>query len=178
MPVHRYETATAPAIVAAIESVPLGLSEYTFIDLGCGKGKPLLIAAGYPFRRVIGVDVSESCLAITQRNIDRCGLTQRVELVVADATEYEFPDGPLLIYLYNPFPSPVVEAVIAKLVKRLQTVPQRMAIVYMHPRFVDVIERTGAFERVAQLPGREFSHERADIFLSRLNQYENNHKNT
>ncbi len=166
IPVHRYETASASAILAALDSVPLDLTGFTFIDLGCGKGKPLLIAAGYPFRRVIGVDISEPCLTITRQNLAKSGRDHRVELVVADVLEYELPAGPLLIYLFNPFPAPVVEHVVSRLVKRLQESSEQMVIVYMYPKFADVIERTGAFERVAQIPGREAPHERADIFLS------------
>jgi SAM-dependent methyltransferase len=34
----------------------------TFIDLGCGKGRALLIAARLPYRRVIGVEIDEDWL--------------------------------------------------------------------------------------------------------------------
>jgi tRNA G46 methylase TrmB len=31
-------------------------SQYTFIDVGSGKGRVLFVAAEYPFRKVIGVE--------------------------------------------------------------------------------------------------------------------------
>ena len=29
-----------------------------FVDFGCGKGRALLVAAGFPFRRVVGIEFS------------------------------------------------------------------------------------------------------------------------
>src|SRR5947208_15284999 len=34
-----------------------GLSDFTFIDLGSGKGRTLLMASDYPFRRILGVEL-------------------------------------------------------------------------------------------------------------------------
>ena len=169
-PVHRYETASESAILSTLNSLPMELSDYTFIDLGCGKGKPLLIAAGYPFRRVIGVDISARCLAIARKNVSRCNLDNRITLIVGDATEYVFPDGPLLVYLFNPFPGPIIEKVIGRLVQRLDETPDPITIVYMHPVNVDLIEKTSQFEKVIELPGKEVNHERAILFRSRPRQ--------
>lgn len=166
--VYRYETAGIGAIHAALRSVPGDLSECAFVDLGCGLGRPLIIAAGYPFRRVIGVDISSACIAIATRNMAAAGVADRVELCVADAAGYELPRGPLVVYLFNPFPAPIMARVVAGLEERLRDSTQRVAVVYMHPVHADLFERSGLFEKVAHVPGTGAPHEAAVVFVSRL----------
>jgi len=164
--VHWYETASASAISAAIEKLGIDPEIFTFIDLGCGKGKPLLIAAGFPFRRIIGVDVDASCLAIARKNVGICEQSARIELVVADATRYAFPPGPLLVYLYNPFPGHVLRVVLQRLACRLDETADPIAVIYMHPRCAELIEDTGLFRTVYDLPGIVSPYERALGFVS------------
>lgn len=164
--VHWYETTSATAIAAAIDAIGIDASTATFIDLGCGKGKPLLIAAKKPFRRIIGVDVDPSCLAIAKRNLEICGLSARVELVAADATQFELPPGPLLIYLYNPFPGHVLRIVLQRLATRLATTSDPIALIYIHPRCIELVEGSGLFRKVFDLPGVVSQYERAVGFLS------------
>jgi len=164
--VHWYETTSATAIAAAIDAIGIDASTATFIDLGCGKGKPLLIAAEKRFRRIIGVDVDPSCLAIAKRNLEICGLSARVELVAADATQFELPPGPLLIYLYNPFPGHVLRIVLQRLATRLATTSDPIALIYMNPRCIELVGGSGLFRKVFDLSGVVSQYERAVGFVS------------
>ncbi len=107
----------------------------TFVDLGCGKGRVLLVAAEYPFRRVIGVDISSELSTIARRNVERFrGASQRcaeVDVVTTDVTAYEFPDGDLLIHLYHPFEPEVTETVLHRLQIALDSAPRRVTIAYL-----------------------------------------------
>ena len=68
-----YETTSEAAIRMALDGLGADFSRSVFVDLGCGKGKPLMVAASYPFRRLIGVDVSPACIAVARRNLARYG---------------------------------------------------------------------------------------------------------
>jgi SAM-dependent methyltransferase len=48
----------------------LPLDTYTFIDLGCGKGRALLVASEFPFRAIIGVELSSRLAEIARRNAE------------------------------------------------------------------------------------------------------------
>ncbi len=173
-----YETTSEAAVRLALDSLRLDLSEYAFIDLGCGKGKPLLIAGSYPFRRLVGVDISPACIRTARRNVERCGLDRpepaRVELLVAEAAEYVFPPEPVVLYLYNPFPGAVLERVVANLERSLRALPRPAAVVYVNPTALDPLARSELFERVQTIADRMPAaacglapHERAAIFISR-----------
>ena len=176
--VVHYETTSAAAVRTALDDLALDFSGSVFIDLGCGKGKPLMVAATSPFRRLIGVDISPTCIAVARRNIARYGPDKidpfRVELLVMEAEDFEFPDDPLVIYLYNPFPAAVLERVVAKLEASLRRRPRPAAIVYMNPHALAALDRCALFERVQTRADRmpmaargTPPYERAVVFVTR-----------
>ena len=156
--VIHYETTSAAAIRMPLDGLAIDFSQFVFIDLGCGKGKPLLVAATYPFRRLIGVDISPACIRVARRNIARYGPEKidpaRVELLNLDAEDFEFPGDPLVIYLFNPFPGKVLDGVVANLERSLRAQPREAVIVYVNPHGLAAITRSELFERTPTIADR------------------------
>ena len=113
----------------AMAALPVRHEDYAFIDLGSGKGRALLLAAAFPFRRLIGVEFAQELHEIARENLNG---RSSVELYCMDATEYGFPDGPLIVFLYNPFGPEVM----AKVAQRLSGRPSTY-VVYINPFHVD-----------------------------------------
>ena len=91
----------------ALRAIGVPLDGYSFVDLGCGKGKLLMLAAGYPFERIVGVEYSPGLQATARRNLElfrspdqRC---HRVEAVLADARHWRLPKGPVVVLIFNSF---------------------------------------------------------------------------
>jgi SAM-dependent methyltransferase len=125
------------AMLAAL-AWPAALSRTTtFVDIGSGKGRIVLLAAMRTFRGVLGIELSPVLHAIAQRNLDivRCqGVLQSpAHVTLADATELEVPDGPLIAYLYHPFREAIASVVIDRLVAAISASPRPAAILYGHP---------------------------------------------
>jgi SAM-dependent methyltransferase len=116
-----------------------------FLDLGSGKGRVLMLAARYPFARVIGVEVSEHLNAAARRNLDRHG---QVELVTADVLDYEIPDDVTVVYMYNPFRGSTFSAVIAELIASVDRRPRTVRLIYLNPREHGRLMATGRFKLV------------------------------
>jgi predicted RNA methylase len=156
--VSRYETTSAAAIRTALDSLTVDLSDFVFVDLGCGKGKPLMIAAAYPFRRLIGVDISPACVDIARRNIALYGPERidpsRVELLAMDVEDFAFPDDPLVIYLFNPFPARLMERVMATLESSLRDAPREVVIVYVNAQAIATVGRSESFARIPTIADR------------------------
>jgi SAM-dependent methyltransferase len=177
--VSRYETSSEEAIRLALDSLVIERSRFTFIDLGCGKGKPLMVAATYGFRRLVGVDISPACIAAARDNIARYGPqpidASRIELRVEDTETFAFPDDPLVLYLFNPFPQAVLERVLANLEDSLRRTPREAAVVYMNPTAAAAVARSALFERVPTIADRMPlaahgvpAYQRAAVFVHRL----------
>jgi SAM-dependent methyltransferase len=130
---QRYQGVDPARFEEAVEHLPAGFREFTFIDLGCGKGRALIMACEKGFRRVIGVEFSSELLEGARLNLNKVGFSN-VKLVVGDAGEYSFPDGPLVLFLYNPFGAAVVERV-------LDHVAEREAyLIYVSPLHASLVD--------------------------------------
>lgn len=105
----RYEACSPYACQWAIEQIP-NRERFCFVDVGCGKGRPLLIASRYGFRRLIGVEYSERLCRVARKN-----LADQAEIVCQDAADFRFPDGPLFVYFHNPFGESVLTSVLSNL---------------------------------------------------------------
>jgi 16S rRNA G966 N2-methylase RsmD len=85
------------------------LSEYTFVDVGAGMGRGMLLAAEIGFREVWGVELNPVLAGIALKNLRRWKVDgrlldgQRMKLIEGDATEMKLPAGPVLLFLFNPF---------------------------------------------------------------------------
>ncbi len=109
----------------------------TFLDLGCGKGRGLLVASEWPFARIIGIDISAALVDIARRNV---AIVERqfpgrppIELVVGDASRCALPPGDLVIYLYHPFDATLMAGVAAGIEAALAAEPRRLFVVYCNP---------------------------------------------
>lgn len=142
------------------------LSESTFVDVGSGKGRVVLLAAMRAFRQVVGIELSARLHAIAVRNFVECvvrrALASPVRLDHADACDLEVPEGPFVVYMFHPFGEAVAELVVDRLVAALQAQPRPAAIVYAKPllqrRLPDrVFERGAVFAPVVER-GRRTRH--------------------
>jgi SAM-dependent methyltransferase len=130
----------------------LNFPDFTFLDLGSGKGRTLLMAADYPFRRIVGVELLPALHKIAQENFRAYkGESQQcfaLESICADATEFPLPDEPLVIYLFNPFREAGLWRVIAQLEKSLHANPRPLYVLYHNPLLEHVLRETGALKKI------------------------------
>jgi SAM-dependent methyltransferase len=103
-----------------IEALPIRYEDFVFVDYGSGKGRALLLASEFPFSRIVGVEFSAMLNDIARTNIARFsesrGHSAPIEVVTADAVDYELPPEPLVLYFYNPF----AEAVLLRVLERVR----------------------------------------------------------
>ena len=145
---------TEPALFREMmERVKIDFREFTFIDIGSGKGRVLLMAADYPFRRIIGVELLPELHAIALDNLKKYrSESQRcfeVEAVCADAAEYEFPREPVVVYLFNPLPESGLAKVVENLSQSMRESSRRVYVVYHNPLLARVIEDNAAFRKIS-----------------------------
>lgn len=106
---HSREYLATPRLLIrqAIELIPEPLDRFTFIDIGSGLGRPLLVAAEYGFKAVIGYELSPSLHAGAVANIEHArktlNLRTNAKSVNANALEADWPQGSCVFFLFNPF---------------------------------------------------------------------------
>ena len=148
---HIYGPVRTANAHGALRDLPLGdsygtdYSQYTFIDVGSGKGRVLFVAAEYPFRKVIGVEFSNGLHEDALANIKRYKHAKQrcadIESVYADASEYEFPNENLVLYLFNPFGPEVMGRMLANLERSMERHPRHVIVVMLWPDHSDLVEQ-------------------------------------
>jgi SAM-dependent methyltransferase len=126
-----------PSVIrAALNALP-PLSNATFIDLGCGKGRPLLVAAERPFREVVGVDLSPELVGIARSNAAlmqaRHAGRAPIRVVVGDAASHPLPPGDLVLFFYHPFGAPIFTEILAAVERALAAERRAVYVIYCNP---------------------------------------------
>jgi SAM-dependent methyltransferase len=126
--------------------------DFVFVDLGSGKGRTLLMASDYPFRRIVGVELLPALHQAADENLRNYKSESQkcfaLESICADATEFPFPDEPTVLYLFNPFPEAGLRRMIAHLEQSLRAHPRAVYVLYHNPLLDQVLSESSALKKV------------------------------
>jgi predicted RNA methylase len=152
--IHPYQATPVWLIREILESIPLHPNAFTFIDMGSGKGRTLLVASEFPFAKIIGVELSSELHQIAKKNIERyrpaSQLCKNLHPHCMDAIDYIFGPEPLVLFLFNPFGIETVRKVFANLNASLVEAPRGAFVVYVNPRFESVLRNINSLRRMTQ----------------------------
>lgn len=151
---NPYASLTSARIRELLVAAESGASETVLVDLGSGKGRVLLVAQEFPFKRIVGVEWSGELHAIAQTNVAIAAVSGQVpdarfELLQMDAAAYAFPTEPLVVFLFNPFGAATMAHVVANLELTLAAYPRRVIVIYANPLHGDFFAQSAAFRTIA-----------------------------
>jgi hypothetical protein len=159
----------APSILRALidhwrETIPpYPISRYTFIDIGAGKGRGLLVASEYHFRRVIGIELNPAMVAIARQNVAHWIRTHSedftaprlapIEILEQDALDFELPNTPALLFLFHPFEAPVLKQLLRRIETQFAGRPANSSepaldLIYVNAECANVLDRNPAFSQL------------------------------
>jgi SAM-dependent methyltransferase len=157
----RHATAyfgVAPSVFRALvkrwrRTGPAGpLEETTFVDLGAGMGRALLLAAEIPFKAAIGVELNPTLAGIARRNVRAWKAEGRalttVRVVEGDAVEFRLPQGPVAAFLFNPFEAAVMRKLLKAWRKALEGRAGELDILYVNNEQEGELEAARGFQRL------------------------------
>jgi len=150
-------------------ALPINFCDFTFVDIGSGKGRALLLAAEYPFRRIIGVEVLAELHQAAEENVaayrERTGQesgdgdcekgaerTTAIVTLCMDAREFVFPETPLVVYLFNPLPETGLRRVIRNLEESCRRAPREVWVLYHNPELKAALEERPWLNRANATP--------------------------
>lgn len=146
------ETLFHEMLASLREHIHSDFHDFVFIDLGSGKGRALLMASDYPFRRIVGVELLPALHDLAQENIGKYKSSSQkcfaVQSICGDATEFAFPDEPTVLYLFNPFPEAGLRRVMANLEQSLREHPRPVYVLYHNPLLERVVGESAGLRRI------------------------------
>lgn len=142
-----------------LESKPAHpIERYSFVDIGAGKGRAMLVASELPFRQVIGIELNPAMADIAQRNVDHWIASHAddptspahapVRLLEQDALEFDFPRTPCLAFLFHPFEAPLMKKLLRRMESQFAKRPAELDVLYVNAECAAVFEANPAFEKL------------------------------
>jgi len=125
-----------------MDNLTVDFDKYEFIDLGSGKGRVLLLASEYGFRKVTGVEFASELHRISTRNVaivER--YTQkpsRIETICMDATKFVIPEVPVILFFHSPFKGQVMERVIRNILRSFAKHPRKIVLIFYGTNSVSI----------------------------------------
>ena len=159
----------APSILRALiaqwrETVPPHpISSYTFIDIGAGKGRGLLVASEYPFRKVIGIELNPALAAVARQNVAHWNRTHAsdptspplapIQVLEQDVLDFDLPTAPVLLFLFHPFEAPVLRQFLRRIETHFAARPKSarepaLDLIYVNAECANVLDRNPAFTQL------------------------------
>lgn len=142
---------TQPSIIRKILAQLPDVHRYTFVDIGCGKGRPLLIASEFAFKDIVGVEMSPVLAEYAARNAtiirrkfpDRTGVT----ILTENAASYQPAANRIMYFYYHAFGRQLFEAFVKNLEAQLSQTVEHAFFIYLNPVFADVVDASPRFSR-------------------------------
>lgn len=137
---------------------PCPIHEYTFVDIGAGKGRAMLVASQLPFREVIGIELNPVMAAIARQNLNHwnashagdstASLPAPARLIEQDALTFDFPRTPTLAFLFHPFEAPVLKRLLRRIETQFAKRPGMLDLLYVNAECRAVLDEHPAFTRL------------------------------
>jgi SAM-dependent methyltransferase len=109
-----------------------------FLDIGCGKGRALCVAAHYGFKKVTGLDFSKDlCIAAEENfSITKQKFTAlQYKIINNDAFYFEIPEDVDCIFMFNPFDDVIMSGVAANILESFEANPRTITLIYANPLY-------------------------------------------
>lgn len=125
-----------------LKGLPIDFSKKRFMDVGCGKGAVLKVAAGFGFEKVGGIDIDEELINIAENNMKILKYSD-VECICGNAAEYENYKDYDVFFFFNLFTYEILENVLTKILESTKNYPRKIYIIYYHPVHNKLFESIG-----------------------------------
>lgn len=150
--INKYQGITAKTFNVLLSHLSIDFSKFVFIDVGSGKGRALLLASSFPFRRIIGVELSSALTEVARANIktyrDPIQKCRDIECVCSDAADFPLPVENTLFYLFNPFDASIMQKFVKCLENSLNEHPRNVFIVYHVARHPEALDNCACLEKI------------------------------
>jgi hypothetical protein len=152
---NNYAAIEPPRFKHVLAAFDMALEDYTFIDFGSGKGRALLLASEYPFKRILGLEFSPELHAIAEQNILRYrSATQKCRVIQSlnvDFADYPLPAEASVLFFFHPCHTRVLSTVVAAVGRSLQAHPRPLYIAYVGrtPAQEQLFSSAGFLEKIS-----------------------------
>lgn len=141
-------------------AIPGSKRDWTFVDVGAGRGRVMVEAAKQPYKQVVGIELVRGLKLDADANLAAMDpKTVKAEMVdnrLADATTFDVPAGPLVFYLANTLGGELLQRFLDHVLDHHATSGSEMLFFYMNPESPEVFAAEDRLEPFAWNNGQRF----------------------
>ena len=138
------------------------LEDYTLVDIGCGKGRVLMLATELAFREIVGIELNPRLARVARKNLRKwTGVPQvsilrpgrptpRVRIIQGDALSTPLPDGPVVLFFFNSFEREMAGMWLARLGEIAAGRAWPLDLIYAHPEFDGLVRDVPGVRTLAE----------------------------
>ncbi|MDO9000569.1 MAG: class I SAM-dependent methyltransferase [Bacteroidota bacterium] len=134
----HYQGAGYLILFRVLEQIAAQTKQFEFVDIGCGKGRPVFVAESIGYKTLTGIDLDGELISVAKENLKNYLLkTQdsKIQFLQVNALEYSYKNMPTVYFLFNPFNEEVLEKVLRKIISSTNS---ETWFVYMNPKYSQV----------------------------------------
>jgi hypothetical protein len=116
------------------------------VDYGSGKGRIMVVAAYYGFKKITGIDFSKSLCKEAEINIEKIKLgfpSVDFEIICDDAVNYSIKNDDTVFFFFNPFDEVVMLQVVKNILASLKKNERKIYVVYVNPLHQEIFLSAG-----------------------------------
>jgi SAM-dependent methyltransferase len=125
--------------------------EFHFVDLGCGKGRAMIVASEFPFRSITGVELSPRLAKTARRNVARIArrFPARTPVVITEgnAVTFPFPKGKVLLFFYHSFGVDLLKQLLSEIESFVLSANGLVYFIYYNPVHGSLLDASPTFSR-------------------------------
>ena len=143
---QNYQGVNISNFKKVLSKLQIDFSESVFIDFGCGKGRALILANEFGFRKIIGIEFAEVLYDNCLQNIEivkKKYTISEIEVQLLDAVSYVIPDNANVFCFFNPFNEIILSRVIDNIISSQNRRKRKMYIIYFSPFHEEIILKQG-----------------------------------
>jgi 16S rRNA G966 N2-methylase RsmD len=121
-------------------------ANFHLVDFGSGKGRIMVVAAYYGFKKITGVDFSQPLCNEAEINIEKIKpLFPSVDfkIICDDAVNYSIKNEDTAFFFFNPFDEVVMLQVVKNILSSLKKKSRKIYIVYVNPLHKEIFLSAG-----------------------------------
>jgi SAM-dependent methyltransferase len=140
-----------PSVVRqAIRALP-DTRDFCFIDLGCGKGRANVVASEFPFKRIVGIELSHALAETARKNAEIIQKAKpartRIEIIEGNAVEFPEIGKNVVVFLFNPFGEKLIGQLVGNLERRMGKGIEELFVIYHNPVWAEVLDTSSTLTR-------------------------------
>lgn len=151
----HYQGAGYLVLHSVFKEISSKTKTFDFVDIGCGKGRPVFVAESYGYNNLTGIELDKELVEAANENLKRYLLKRKesfIKFINVNALEYNYKNTNTVYFLFNPFNKEVLEKVLARIIS---TTKSETWFVYLNPKYKDAFAND-KFEVMKELKTKRY----------------------